>query len=413
MTTSGGTPRSASLLHVAVPRWEACTQPAVAAVLDAFAQRGRSKLLLTELAVQGGGLGNEFNGLLNSFLVALLTNRSLLVDVRGSNVAEHLHPPEILGGWALGREAFQAARRLKMEQLIELCGVDGVRSDHLLCASRRLHLVAQRTSPTSDWLRNKTNEYLAAHGWSSVSFETMLGCASRRLLQPGKDVRREMPSLDVAETTSAVGVHLRGSDRHMANAAQLATRGAEAAKVPVPLAEGRRLAFNFVDRQFQEYRHCLEDYPLIAVCLAERLPAGHAVFVASDAATSIQALDATWQARTTAPKLLHTIGTAIHTAYGTGGGINATAGYVKALADFFLLTRAAIFLPNCGLRASCNEHEATRSMRDRGVCLRGHASTFAFHVRNFRVELDMPGVDLFDLQSVCNLADQTGLVHRH
>ena len=201
----------------------------------------------------------------------------------------------------------------------------------------------------------------------------------------------------VADTSSALGLHLRGSDRHMAEAAQLVTRGPETSRVPV----GRRLALNFEDRQGKNHRHCLEDYELIATCLAERLPVGHAVFVASDAAMSIHALEAAWQVRPSAPRLLSTSGAAIHTAYGTGGGANATVGYVKALADFFLLTRAATFLPNCRLSASCDEHEATRALLAKGSCLRGFGSTFAFHVRNFRVELDMPSGDLFDLPSIC------------
>lgn len=398
VTVTEAFPTNAVAPQLAVPqrREESCAKPAVTAVLNAYARRWQSrssKLLVTQLAVSGGGLGNEFNGLLHSFLAALLTNRSLLVDPSFSNVAKHLDPPELLGGWALERRNIPAARKVTIQQLVEVCAN---RMHDPLCASEALEVVALRTPPTSDWLRNRTSLYLSANGWGSVGFETLLGCASRRLLHPAEDVRRAMQNL-VADTSSALGLHLRGSDRHMAEAAQLVTRGPETSRVPV----GRRLALNFEDRQGKNHRHCLEDYELIATCLAERLPVGHAVFVASDAAMSIHALEAAWQVRPSAPRLLSTSGAAIHTAYGTGGGANATVGYVKALADFFLLTRAATFLPNCRLSASCDEHEATRALLAKGSCLRGFGSSFAFHVRNFRVELDMPSGDLFDLPSIC------------
>jgi len=373
---------------------------------------------------QGGGLGNELNGLLHAFLAALVTNRSLIVNTVGSHIAGYLKMPAMLGGW--GAQESDAKQHLNdMANYIQDCSrwtthVNGKSHLPKACTVWNVRILTPSFTPMDIFYRNMAAAFLAAHGAAGLPYEALLGCASRRLLQPGIAVVHSMRPY-VAAGEQAIGVHLRGSDKFMAQAAGLQTSGPDSSRVPV---FRRRLAFNFNSRtqglSTEGARFCVEDTQHITSCLRKLLAFQHerqrssAIFLASDSSDTIRSIENHWRRSSigsSAPPLVHTAGAPIHTAYQTGRGVNASAGWIKALADFFLLTRTATFVPNCVLTSStCTEGAgATLPEHNRGACLPGHSSSYAFHVRLYRLELHAPSIELPSLCATQPMSDYWGV----
>ena len=201
----------------------ACSALPAARTIARFAARNASGRGVV-VAKTGGGWGNELNCIMNAFLVAVATNRSLCVDRSGSRVLQWIGQPLGVVGWDdrdCGR--FEKAASsivdcdgsdledcfLRLEEATE------VNNMPLLKITKVMNWLPESRIPSTMFLREKLKEL---SNNESTYFSDLVGCASSTLIRPGNRIRTLMvPYLEQFRSALAsVAVHLRSSDVAMA-----------------------------------------------------------------------------------------------------------------------------------------------------------------------------------------------------
>jgi hypothetical protein len=265
------------------------------------------------VAKTGGGLGNELNIVLHAFLEALVTGSRLLVYSRSnSTILRYLAPSPI---WTF---------------------VDSETLNRLSMANVSVEVTS------CNWMPFSPHDHrLWSQLWEitqEISF--LVSCASHVLFQPGDAVERAMApylrKLDAPELV--IGVHIRTSDAEMATRQNVATR--------------RRLALDLNPR-----RGCASGISLIGEMVACTSSIMHhqggnsstvAYFVGTDSSRELRHVQVAF-ANFSNVRVLTSAGVPFHTGrpITTPLAGNDADPIVKALVDFFVLSRADHFFSNC------------------------------------------------------------------
>jgi len=295
-----------------------------------------------------GGLGNKLNTLMHTFLLALISGRTLLTeDLPKSNDLRYFSFPDYVLNINSNKTGHHHSK-FPYSSFADLLSCSSSNTNRRSICSENMVFVSEHGLNNNNvGLLNKTLQHKVmryVHGVSKgsidLTYEEFRGCAAMELFKPGPEVREMLlPYLiTMLHPKISIGVHLRTSDAEMASTMKLGSH-----------PKRRQLTLQLKQRPgclSPKYFHsCLQN---LQSQFSQMRPTPNVTYaVASDSQRALE-LFTTSPIGGNAPVIIG--GAVVHSGRDADSSVDkhlVEVGHIKVVSDVFLQVATDIFISNC------------------------------------------------------------------